>query len=188
MSEKTITGTKGQDLDEYKKKLTANEKFIRYTTWNSTDWKRSERRDELSYKIGAIDFHHYEECELWTIDNWHPIEFYTHHTQKILWDKNFYEKVISIQVGLEHKEFLLKNQITKSYSLDFDNEYQCQAEISTMFKDILLTIPFDSFFDRIQYLNQISKLDTELDLELDLNLVDDLWKLWFSQSSITWKK
>jgi hypothetical protein len=57
-----------------------------------------------------------------------------------------------------------------------------------MFKDILLTIPFDSFFDRIQYLNQISKLDTELDLELDLNLVDDLWKLWFSQSSITWKK
>jgi len=188
LSEKTITGTRGQDLDEYKKKLTAQEKFNRYMTWDSTDWKKAERKDRLSYTIGAIDFYHYEDCELWTIDNWHPLEFYSHYTQKILWGKKFYEKVILIEVGPEHKEFLLKNRATKVYSLDFDNEYQCLTEISNMLKDISLTVPFDSFFDRTQYLNQIAKLDLELDLELDLNLVDDLWRLWFKQSSMTWKK
>jgi len=188
LSEKTITGTKGQDLNEYKKKLTAQEKFNRYMTWDSTDWKKAESKDRLSYTIGAIDFYHYEDCELWTIDNWHPMEFYTHHTQKLFWSKKFYEKVISIQVGLEHKEFLLKNQSAKVYNLDFDSEYQCMSEISNMFRDILLPLPFDSFFDRTQYLNQISKLNTELDLELDLNLVNDLWKFWFKQSSMAWKK
>jgi len=188
LSEKTITGTKGQDLEEYNKKLTAQEKFTRYMTWDSTDWKTQERKDLLSYADGQIDFYHYEDCDLWTIDSWHPQEFFNQYTQKTLWGEKFYENVILIQVGLEHKEFLLVNQTAKEYSLDFDQEYQCLDLLTGMFGNILLTIPFDSFFVKNQYLNEIARLDTELDLELDLDLVGDLWDLWFKESSLIWKK
>lgn len=188
LSEKTITGTRGQDLEEYKRKLTAQEKFARYMTWNSSDWKKAEKKDCLSYKIGAIDFYHYEDSELWLIDNWHPEEFNCCYTKKELWGEKFYEKVITIQAGPEHKEFLLENQSTKQYNLDFNNEHRHLTELSKMFQDILLTVHFENFFDKKRYLNEISKLDEELDLELDFNLVEDLWKLWFSQSSIIWKK
>lgn len=188
LSEKTITGTRGQDLEEYKKKLTAQEKFARYMTWDSSNWKKAEKKDCLSYKIGATDFYHYENSELWLIDNWHPQEFYHLYTKKKLWGEKFYEKVITIQIEPKHKEFLLKNQKTKIYNLDFDNEYRYLTEVVTMFQDILITLNFDNFFYKTQYLNQISKLDAELDLELDLNLVEDLWQLWFSQSSMIWKK
>jgi hypothetical protein len=188
LSEKTITGTKGQDLEEYNKKLTAQEKFSRYITWDSTDWKTQERKDLLGYVNGRIDFHHYEESDLWTIDSWHPLEFHNQYTQKTLWGEKFYENVISIQVGPEHKEFLLANQTAKRYSLDFDKEYQCLNILCGIFGNILLTIPFDSFFNKIQYLDQISKLDTELYLELNLDLVEDLWEHWFKESLLIWKK
>ena len=188
LSKKTITGTSGRDPEEYKTKLTTQEKFNRYMTWDSKNWKKEEKKDKLSYATGLIDFHHYEDCDLWTIDCWHPTEFYTQYMQKTLWGNKFYENVILIQVSPEHKEFLLANQTAKSYRLDFDLEYHRMLEISTMFNDELLTLPFDSFFVKTQYLDQISKLNTELDLELDLNLVADLWKLWFRESSLIWKK
>jgi hypothetical protein len=188
LSEKTITGTRGQDPEEYNKKLSAREKFSRYMTWDSKDWKTQERKDRLGYADGCTDFYHYENCDLWTIDSWHPQEFFNQYTQKTLWGEKFYEKVVSIQVGTEHKEFLLANQTAKGYSLDFDQEYQYLDTLCSMFGNILLTIPFDSFFDRTQYLNEIARLDTELDLELDLNLVGDLWELWFKESLLIWKK
>jgi hypothetical protein len=45
-----------------------------------------------------------------------------------LWGDKFYEKVILIQVTPDHKEFLISNQNTKQYSLNFDDEYQYQDE------------------------------------------------------------
>ena len=188
LSEKTITGTCGIDLKEYNTKLTAEEKFNRYSTWNSQNWKKGESKDRLSFKDGLIDFYHYEQCKLWLIDQWHPIEFYTQYTKNAMWGDNFYEKVISIQVTPAHKEFLLKNQGTKQYQFDFDDEYQHQNKLSDMFQDRLLTIPFDSFFKKDIYLDQIGQLNEKLNLELDLKLVAKLWQQWFQESSKIWKK
>lgn len=188
LSEKTITGTSGTDLKEYEKKFTAEEKFHRYSGWDSKNWKKQEGRDSLSFKNGLTDFYHYEECELWLIDPWHPVEFYTMYTNNSLWGDNFYEKVIIIQITDNHKEFLIKNQSAKFYKIDFDQEYQCQKKLQDMFKDRLLVIPFDSFFNETSFLNQIIRLDEILNLELNLELVSKLWKEWFVESSKIWKK
>lgn len=187
LSEKTITGTSGRDLGEYEKTLTAEEKFNRYSIWDSQNWKKEETKDCLNFKLGLVDFYHYEQCRLWLIDHWHPVEFYNQYTTNILWGEKFYEKVISIQVAPAHKDFLINNQNTKKYYLDFDNEYQHQLELQNMFQDRLLTIPFDSFFNQDTYLDQIILLDTNLNLKLDMSLVAKLWQNWFQESFKIWK-
>jgi len=188
LSEKTITGTAGTDLNEYEKELTAEEKFNRYSIWDSQNWKKEEIKNFLSFKRGLVNFYHYEQSKLWLIDNWHPVEFYNHYTKKILWGDNFYEKVISVQVTLSHKDFLINNQKAKQYYLNFDDEYQCQLRLQDMFQDRLLEIPFDSFFNEHTYLDQIGLLDTKLNLELDVGLVAKLWKNWFQESSQAWQQ
>jgi hypothetical protein len=187
LSEKTITGTSGRDLNEYEKQLTAEEKINRYSTWDSKNWKKEEIKDSLNFKLGLVDFYHYEQCKLWLIDQWHPVEFYNHYTTNILWGDNFYEKVISIQVTPDHKDFLINNQGTKIYSIDFDDEYHHQLKLQNMFQDRLLLIPFDSFFDEHTYLDQIILLDTQLNLKLDMSLVAKLWQNWFRESYRVWR-
>jgi len=187
LSEKTITGTAGKDLNEYNKKLTAEEKFNRYSVWDSYNWKKEETKDCLNFKLGLVDFYHYEQCQLWLIDHWHPVEFYNQYTTNILWGDVFYEKVILIQVNPGHREFLINNQTAKQYCLDFDDEYQHQLKLQNMFQDRLLVIPFDSFFDKQAYLDQIILLDTKLNLELDMDLVAKLWQNWFRESFRLWR-
>lgn len=188
LSKKTITGTSGKDLNEYEKELTAEEKFNQYLNWNSQHWKKGENTHALSFKLGLVDFYHYEQSKLWLIDCWHPVEFYNQYTKNTLWGNNFYENVILIQTTTDHKDFLLKNQNAKQYYLNFDDEYQYQIKLHNMFQDRLLTIPFDSFFNKNTYLDQIVQLDTKLKLELDLGLVARLWHSWFQESSRAWQK
>jgi hypothetical protein len=187
LSEKTITGTSGRDLNEYEKKLTAEEKFNQYSSWDSQNWKKEELKYCLNFKLGLADFYHYEQCKLWLIDHWHPVEFYNQYITNILWGDTFYEKVILIQVTPDHKEFLISNQNTKQYSLNFDDEYQHQLKLQNMFQDRILTISFDSFFNEDTYLDQIVQLDKKLNLELDIALVARLWQNWFRESSLVWK-
>jgi len=186
LSEKTITGTSGRDLNEYEKELTAEEKFNRYSIWDSQNWKKEETKDCLNFKLGLVDFYHYEQCKLWLIDHWHPVEFYNQYTTNMLWGDKFYEKVILIQVAPDHKEFLINNQSTKQYHIDFDNEYQHQIKLQNMFEDQLLVIPFDSFLNKDTYLYQIGLLDTKLNLQLNTDLVVKLWQNWFKESSRVW--
>jgi len=188
LSEKTITGTSGRDLREYEKTLTAEEKFNRYSIWDSQNWKKEETKDCLNFKRGLVDFYHYEQSKLWLIDQWHPVDFYNQYTKNILWGDNFYEKVISVQVTPSHKDFLINNQKAKQYYLDFDDEYQHQLKLQNMFQDRLLPIPFDSFFNEDTYLDQIILLDKKLNLELDVGLVAKLWKNWFQESSRAWQQ
>ena len=188
LSEKTITGTSGRDLKEYEKTLTAEEKFNRYSIWDSQNWKKEETKDCLNFKRGLVDFYHYEQSKLWLIDQWHPVEFYNQYTKNILWGDNFYEKVISVQVTPIHKDFLINNQKAKQYYLNFDDEYKCQHRLQDMFQDRLLPIPFDSFFNENTYLDQIILLDKKLNLELDVGLVAKLWKNWFQESSRAWQQ
>jgi hypothetical protein len=188
LSEKTITGTSGRDLREYEKTLTAEEKFNRYSIWDSQNWKKEETKDCLNFKRGLVDFYHYEQSKLWLIDQWHPVDFYNKYTKNILWGDNFYEKVISVQVTPSHKDFLINNQKAKQYYLNFDDEYKCQHRLQDMFQDRLLPIPFDSFFNEDTYLDQIILLDKKLNLELDVGLVAKLWKNWFQESSRAWQQ
>jgi hypothetical protein len=187
LSEKTITGTHGQDPLEYNKKLTAQQKFSRYATWDATNWKQTERKDLLSFKQGLVDFYHYDQSTLWLIDHWHPVEFAQQYQAQNLWDNSFYEHIVFVDVDNAHREFLLKNQTAKRYNLDFDREHAQLKEFQTKFSNIALTIPFASFLSQHTYLTEIQNLNQQLNLELRMDLVVELWQLWFRESQLVWQ-
>jgi len=187
LSEKTITGTNGRDLNEYKTELTAQEKFNQYCSWDHTDWKNKEISHSLSFKEGLVDFHHYEQSDLWLIDHWHPEEFYNLYQQKNLWGKDFYPTVIFIDVMPEHREFIENNQSKKVYNANFNQEYYHLGLLQHMFNDISITVPFDCFFNEPKFLQQIEYLDSELELNLNFDLVKDLYKNWIHESLLVWK-
>ena len=130
LSEKTITGTSGRDLNEYEKKLTAEEKFNQYSSWDSQHWKKEELKHCLNFKLGLADFYYYEQCKLWLIDHWHPVEFYNQYITNILWGDKFYEKVILIQVTPDdHKEFLISNQNINESKMSFGENILSKRKI-----------------------------------------------------------
>ena len=186
LSEKTITGTGGADLQEYNTRLSSEEKYKRYLGWDAQNWKRQEAKNELSFKQGFIDFFQYENSELWLIDQWHALQFANMHRNQTLWGSNFYQWIIFIEVSNSDRAFLLKNQNAKAYFLDFDAEIQQLRQLQTQFKDKAIFVPFSSFFDQQMFLHEINRLDKILELELPMDLVASLWNAWFQESLCAW--
>ena len=186
LSEKTITGTNCADLEEYKKKLSAQEKFNRYVVWDANNWKKEEAKDFLSYRRGKVDFHHYEQSDLWLIDYWHPVEFAQMLTSNNLLGDNFYQHVIFIDVDFDHQEFLSKNQETKNYTLNFVSELTQLRQLQNQFRDISCTVSFSNFLNQVSYKQDIEKLNHQLSLGLDMNLVEQLWQAWSRESNLVW--
>ena len=186
LSEKTITGTNCVDLEEYKKKLSAQEKFNRYVVWDANNWKKEETKDYLSYKLGKVDFFHYEQSDLWLIDRWHPVEFAQLLESKTLWGDTFYQHVIFIDVDSTQQEFLSNNQETKKYTLNFVSELAQLRQLQHQFRDISCTIPFLTFLKQDSYMQEIEKLNQQLNLHLDMTLVEQLWQSWARESNLVW--
>lgn len=184
LSEQTITGTTGQDPEEYSCRLTAEEKFARYNNWSGTSWKAAESTTLLSFKCSNVDYYHYADSDLALIDYWHPDEF----LNLDLWtDDSFYQYVILID-STNKQDFLIDNQQAKHYNLDWDWEKSAYDSIREQYQDRVLTINFDDFFDGDYFIQAIKKLDQVLDLNLNYELVEKLWTQWYQQSLQVWKK
>lgn len=189
LSEKTIMGTGGANKLEYITETTKLQRLERYINWGgyNTEWKNNESRAKLSYKIGDSEFIKYELSPLWLIDKLHPSEFVLYESQK-LWDpSNTFENFVFIDIDSDDVEFLLKNQQSKLYNLNFNQEQLLYAELERRFEKNKYNIKFKSFFDETLFLQEIKNIDTWLNLKLDFELVKILWNKWFLESSIVWK-
>jgi hypothetical protein len=188
LSEKTIAGSGGNDIAEYQNQISAADRLTRYLQWggHGTKWKQNEGRTRYGYVLGVNDWVNYEDSPLWFIEKWHPFE-YRNFKEKGLFGANFYESIIHIQVTDEHKKFLLDNQQSKQYQVECDNDHRELGHIMKAHADIpWLTIPFSSFFKQQEFLDNIEKINQELDLELNMNYVEQLWQRWFAESIKVW--
>ena len=184
LSERTITGTTGADPKEYSRRLTAEEKFERYNNWDGDSWITAESTTLLSFKCSDVDYYHYVDSDLALIDYWHPNEF----LDLDLWtDNSFYQYVILID-STNKQDFLIANQQSKHYNLDWAWEKSAYDSIREQYQDQVLTINFDDFFDGNRFIQAVKKLDQALDLELNYVLVEKLWTRWYNQSLQAWKK
>jgi hypothetical protein len=188
LSEKTITGTGGDDVNEYQTQISAADRLSRYLQWGGqgVKWKHNESRSRYGYVLGINDWVNYEDSPLWFIEKWHPFE-YRNFTEQGLLGTEFFQSIINIQVTDEHKKFLLDNQQSKQYTLDWNKDHYELDHIMKAHADIpWLTIPFSSFFKQQEFLDNIEKINQELDLELNMNYVEQLWQRWFAESTKVW--
>lgn len=190
LSEKTIAGTGGDDATEYQTKFSANDRLSMNLQWGGygSKWKDNERLTRYGYVLGITDWVNYEDSPLWFIEKWHPFE-YRNVKEQGLFGENFFESIINIQVGDEHKKFLLDNQQSKKYTLDWDKDHQELECIRAAHVDIpWINIPFSNFFKQQEFLDNIEHINQQLELELNMDYVDQLWQRWFAESNKVWKK
>lgn len=187
LSEKTAFGDSATGLN-YAQRIDSKTRLLLYNTWDSQDWKKEESKFTLAYKQGLVDFYNYETTQLKIIDAWHPEEFYIHDQNSLCWNKGAWPKYIFIQPNENHKSFLLKNQVTKKYQLDWDTEINYMKQLRTQYNADAIDIDFDDFFNKKKFVNSIQRISHILDLDLDLNLVKTAWQGWYDESKKAWKQ
>lgn len=188
LTERAICGTNGQNLQEYAAHVTAKEKFNKYNNWVPTQWKSAENSCHLGYKLGLVDFHHYEQSDLWLIDCWHPMEFINLRDNKSLWGEQTYEYKVFIRVSEHDRDFLIKNQKSKAYTLDWAQEYAALQNLQQQYKDHSISIEFADMMNKSKFLSSVDKINCQLNLDLDIDLVQQMWVKWFDTSSKIWIK
>lgn len=190
LSEKTIAGTGGADVTEYQTRVSASDRLNRHLQWGGrgSKWKDNERLTRYGYVLGLTDWVNYENSPLWFIEKWHPVNYKMFKEQGVF-GENFFESIINIQVGDEHRQFLLDNQQSKKYTLDWDADRQDLDHIIKAHADTpWLTIPFCNFFKQHEFLDSIQQIDQQLDLELNMDYVKQLWQRWFAESNKVWNQ
>ena len=159
-------------------------RFEKFTQWDSQDWKSKELYGYPHYRQGLEEYCVNEQSTSWYIDVWHPKELLDH--VGVLWDQNFFESLIIIDSTIDNKEFLLENQGTKKYHLDWPEEFKSQETCKEKFSDIVTLIPFDNFFKWELFQNNIVEIDKKVNLDLPMDLVKKLWTAWFTESCKVW--
>jgi len=188
LSEKTIAGTGGNDATEYQTKFSASDRLSMNLQWGGygSKWKDNERLTRYGYVLGITDWVNYETSPLWFIEKWHPFE-YRNVKEQGLFGENFFESIINIQVVDEHKKFLLDNQQSKKYTIDWDKDQQELECIRETHVDIpWITIPFSDFFKKQEFLDNIEQINQQLELELNMDYVEQVWQRWFAESNKVW--
>lgn len=160
---------------------------IKNFQWDANNWKKAEQMCRLDYKIGKEDFGHYERSELYVIDSWHPEEFYHTDQNSLCWEQGAWQDLIFINVNYSHKEFLMRNQTTKKYNLNWSAEEKYMDKLCIQYPDSL-HINFDDLLEESKFENCLDKIKNYTDLIFDKKIVLDFWKTWVTQSNIVWKK
>ena len=186
LSEKTVFGDTVSESN-YGRHIDSKTRLSSYK-WDSKDWKKEESKFVYAYRRGLLDFYHYETTPFKLIDNWHPEEFYRHDQNSICWNKGAWPKYIFIQPNESHKSFLLKNQTTKKYKLDWDTEIKYMKLLRTQYGADSIDIEFDDFFNQTRFVDNIQRIDQILDLDLSIDLVKIAWQEWYDESQKIWKK
>ena len=168
------------------KQISAEEKFELFNNWDAKNWKASEQLGCPAYRDGSEDFFYFEESHLSLIDAWHPTEFLEHDQKENCWTTGAWPHLTFIDVKDSHHNFILKNQRTKTYTLDWNKEIQHMHELKQLYVDRSITIDFDDLLQKSTFESCLTRINSKFELDLRLDLAVALWDKWYDQSQQTW--
>lgn len=186
LSEHTAFADSRTELN-YNRLVASSERITNYSVWTSDHWKQGETQWSPAYKTQPVEFIQFELTDNWIIDLWHPAEFLTHDERGLAWEPGAWPNLIFIQVNDTHKDFLLNNQSTKQYQLDWTAEMTAYNKLKDRYADRGLYIDFDAFFDPTAYVQAVQAIDQRLELNLNFDYVKQLWQSWYDQSKKVWR-
>jgi len=163
-------------------------KFALFNNWNVANWKSAEKLHRPAYRSNRQEFYHFEQSKLWLIDAWHPTEFLQHDLQRSCWIPGHWDNLIFINVNDSIREFIECNQRNKAYQVNWQKETNNLAVLRNQYKNKIVDIDFDDLCNQQEFLLQINKINSKLELKLDIDLVAQLWKSWHTASDKIWQK
>ena len=173
-------------MHDANQQLSAREKFVAYNNWNRHAWKGAENLHRPAYRTGQQEFWLFEQSHLYLIDAWHPAEFSAHDQTASAWQPGAWPWLIVITVRPEHRDFLERNQQTKSYRLDWHTENTQLQYLTHLYASRIIELSFDTLLTRSDFLRSVENIDRVLHLDLAMDLVAKLWTTWYEESRATW--
>ena len=155
--------------------------------WDSKDWKKAENNWKPSYRSGKEDFYLFENSHLNLIDAWQPTEFYNHEKHSLAWVPGSWEHIIFIKATNKHKDFLLANQGTKHYWLDWKNETEKMDLLCNNYPHAM-QIEFDDLLEKQKFAKTLSIIKQNLNFDFDKQRCMEYWQQWIDTSSLVWTK
>jgi hypothetical protein len=159
-----------------------DEKLKLYNNWDSNDWSATETKLAIWYRRGKQDFYHYQESDLFLIDQFHPVDYENESQQKNLWQSDQdWEHTILITWQEQSLD-----QIKKLASLkrpDLNHMPRFSKEIAAYHRCLQChrgtVIAWESMLNENTYLKDLQRLCIELNLQIDMFKVRTLWQSWF---------
>jgi len=183
--------------------LTADQRLELLNNWisnNTESWKNNESLFQPGYRRNVeswcnnldmpddqesvASYVDYESSPHWFIDIWHPSELVKN--LGVLWGDNFYETLIVID-SFRYRDFLLRNERTKKYTVNWEENQQALERCYQQFYDRIITVPFESFFEWALFRAEIENINQRLELDLDMDLVYKMWTRWYTKSVQIWR-
>ena len=184
LSEKTIAYLpKTMALEQPTTQISVQDRLKLYNNWNNKNWAFSEDEIGIWYHHGCQDFYHYEDSELWLIDQFHPAMFESELNKQVLFKTTqSWEHLIFIQWKQSSLDTIIK--LAKLKRLDLKHEFQIKNKELDIFDKMINTyqgahvINWEDMLNETTYLDSIKGIAQKLNLILDFSLVKKLWKSW----------
>ena len=163
--------------------MSAQERIKLYNNWNSADWISTEKNLTVWYHYGLQDFYHYENTDLWLIDQFHPTMFKSELDKQVLFkDATSWTHLIFIKYKQSSLNTIIK--LSKLKRSDLTHEAQIKKNELVTFNKLINTYPmaysvfWEDFLEEDSFIRSITELSDKINLVLNYSLVLELWKSW----------
>ena len=165
-------------------KIDAQHRVTLYNNWSSSNWADSETQIRIWYHCGIQEFFHYEDSDLWLIDQFHPWMFEKEIDKKLLFDSvHAWEHLIFIHWKQSSLDTIEKLATVKRP--DLNHRLQIKHVELDSFKKLLdryshlaHVVHWEDMWEESSYMESVEQLANKLNLILDFSLVRELWKSW----------
>lgn len=170
--------------------ISTEDRMQLYSNWNHLDWKFTELHIRTWYQRGKNNFVNYELSPKFLISAMHPCMFYNDNNAEVWTQDNFWENIIFIDWEPESLGAIIDNAKAKRPDLEhaqqIPNEVKTINELKEQYNG--LSISWESIQQVDTYLTEISRLATELGLNINIDLVEQLWHSWNTETKLILKK
>jgi len=161
---------------------TTQKRFALYNNWDSTNWTKSEVDIEIDFVTGAGEFYHHEDSQQKLIYRCHPLQYFL--GCDTLWNGDVKWKDI-VKINLETDDIETITKLASKKRTDLNHNSQIAKELEA-FNTIRSTqsIDFKTILNQNQFLEQIEKLASILDVEYYPKYVKQIYDLWHKETML----
>ena len=161
---------------------TTQKRFELYNNWDSANWTKSEVGLEIDFATGDGDFYPHEDSQQKLIYRCHPLQYIAGCEN--CWNGDVQWKDI-IKVNLQSDDIETITNLASKKRTDLKHNKQISKELEAYDKiRSTQSIDFKTILNQRQFLGQIEKIASVLDVEYYPIYVKQMYELWHKETMV----
>lgn len=185
LNEKTIPFVPKSDaINQCNLNLASDKRLESYNNWLSNNWDKTEKDIDIWYHHGIGDFVQYEKSNLLLVDRFHSAQFEYENNKKVLWTNiSAWEHLIFIKYLPNSLDTIIKLAQLKRTDMYHviqihKNEIDAYNRLLNQYENISSSIFWEEMQSLDNYVKNIRRIATKIDVDVDLDMVATLWTKW----------